>query len=156
MPLPQQHRRRVPAASDHLERRPAVAGRALADHGAAPAVDVSEATGKSPRLVITTRQERRPTPRHVRKAIKQLWRSDVKRWCDVQGKHIDSHALIGWDNKEEQELEGKRPASNGDSVGPISREAAASCLNAEGRQGGLKLATHLRGAKAEPRVKLTH
>ena len=42
MLLPQQHRGRVPAASDHLERRPAVAGRALADHGAAPAVDLQQ------------------------------------------------------------------------------------------------------------------
>ena len=49
---------------------------------------------------ITTRQQRRPTPRHVKKAARQLWRTDVKRWCEAQDKKIE----WGYSPREEAEL----------------------------------------------------
>ena len=50
--------------------------------------------------IITTRQQRRPTPRHVKKAMRQLWRNDVKRWCESTDREVD----WGRGEREEQML----------------------------------------------------
>ena len=68
-----------------------------------PAEAAAQAMALTPRAaagMITTRQQRRPTPRHVKKAIRQLWKAEVKRWCEVSGKHID----WGFDRRDEAEL----------------------------------------------------
>lgn len=53
-----------------------------------------------PMGMITTRQQRRPIPRHIKKAMRQLWKTDVKRWCEVQDKQIE----WGYSPREEAEL----------------------------------------------------
>ena len=42
-----------------------------------------------PPPMISTRQQRRPVPKHVRKAQRQLWRADVMRWCESQERHVE-------------------------------------------------------------------
>ena len=47
---------------------------------------------------LTTRQHRRPSPRHVKQAERQLWKADVKRWADNVGYDVS----WGWDKREER------------------------------------------------------
>jgi len=65
---------------------------------APPATARRHAKGSSSGL--TTRQQRRPSPRHVKQAERQLWKADVKRWADNVGYDVS----WGWDKREEREL----------------------------------------------------
>ena len=102
------------------------------DHIAPELLGVEEAGSAlpalTPRPMIRTRAQRRPLPRHVKKALRQLWRNDVKRWCESQDKQVD----WGWDKREEQELAEWFSALDVDQSGTVEEDEIRALMHAMG------------------------
>ena len=88
----------------------------------------SLSTSTPPCPLIQTRSQRRPTPRHVLRAERHLWRADVKRWCDTQDRSIN----WGWDRKQEQELTEWFNALDVDQSGSIEADEIEALMRAMG------------------------
>ena len=83
----------------------------------------------SPRLVIRTRQDRRPVPIEVRRAMRKLWRSDVKHWCETQDKAVD---LVQRNQKQEAMIDEWFNALDMDRSGTVEEDEVAALMNAMG------------------------
>ena len=87
------------------------------------------AANVSPRLLIRTRQTRRPVPLPVRRAARHLWRADVKRWCEVQEKAVD---LVQRNPREEQAISEWFSALDLDRSNSVEEDEVAAMMTAMG------------------------
>lgn len=101
----------------------------------------------SPRLVIRTRQDRRPVPIEVKRAIRKLWRSDVRQWCESQAKAVD---LVQRNQKQEAMIDEWFNALDMDRSGTVEEDEVASLMNAMGVDPDPKLIKQMFEAIGKP------
>ena len=65
---------------------------------------------------------------HVRKALRRIWRADVKRWCEVQDRIVE----WGYDSKEAAELAERFNALDVDRSGTVEEDELRGLMDAMG------------------------